>query len=144
MPVILPDGIPQLMFLCKTVTLVSGIRQILLPEFGITATIDLSMNTLGLQNKYAVAGDYNMVDLCSVISVTNQKIIVNPVVLAVQVLQERRNSLLAIIANCLCTTAIFGCKQRCPESFILLNCTARELCLAVLLAELFTLYALYD
>ena len=102
------------------------------------------MNILGLQNKYAVAGDYNMVDLCSVISVTNQKVIVNPVVLAIQVLQERRNSFLAIIANGLCPAAIFGRKQRCPESFLLLNSATRELRFSVLLAELFTFDALYD
>ena len=89
MPVILPNGITQLMLLCKAVALVSGIRQILLPELGITAAIDLSVNILGLQHKYAVAGDNNMVDLCGVIPVTNQEVIVNPVVFTVQVLQER-------------------------------------------------------
>jgi len=41
-----PDGIPQLMLLCKAVTLVAGVRQILLPELGITATIDLSVDIL--------------------------------------------------------------------------------------------------
>ncbi len=43
-PVILPYRISQLMLLGKTVSLVAGIRQILLPEFSITAAINLPVD----------------------------------------------------------------------------------------------------
>ena len=55
MPVILPNGISQLMLLGETVALVAGIRQILLPELCITAAIDFAVDILGLQYKHAVA-----------------------------------------------------------------------------------------
>ena len=108
------------MFLCEAVALVAGVWQILLPELGISAAIDLPVDILGLQHKYAISGDNDMVDLRGVIPVTNQKVIVNPVVSAVQILQEGGDSFLAIITNRLCPAAILGSKQRCPESFFLL------------------------
>lgn len=43
-PVILPYRISQLMLLGKTVSLVTSIRQILLPEFSITAAINLPVD----------------------------------------------------------------------------------------------------
>lgn len=76
------------MLLGKAVALVAGVWQILLPELSITAAINLPVDILGLQHKNAVARDNNMVNLCGVIAVANQKVIVNPVVFAVQILQE--------------------------------------------------------
>ena len=85
MTVILPDWIPQLMFFGEAEALVSDIRQILLPELSVSASIDLPMNILGFQYKYTIAGNYNMVDLRRVFSVKYKKVIVNPVFLAVQI-----------------------------------------------------------
>lgn len=87
-PVILPEGVPQLMFQGKTVSLVTSIRQILLPELCISATIYLPVDIFGLYHENTVAGDNNMVNLCGVITVANQKVIVNPVIIAVQIRQE--------------------------------------------------------
>lgn len=57
--VILPEGVPQLMFLGKTVSLVTSIRQILLPELCISATIYLPVDIFGLYHENTVAGDKN-------------------------------------------------------------------------------------
>ena len=86
MTIILLDGIPQLMLLGKSVALIAGVRQILLPELSITAAINLPVDIFCLQHKDAVAGDNNIINRCSVIAVANQKIIVNPIVIAVQLL----------------------------------------------------------
>ena len=55
MPVILPNGIPQLMRLGKSVALVSSVRQILFPKLSITAAIYLPVDIFCLQHKNAVA-----------------------------------------------------------------------------------------
>ena len=132
------------MFLGKAEALVSGVRQLLFPELSITAAIYLPVNIFGLQHKNTVARDNNMVNLCGVIAVANQKVIVNPVVIAVQILQEWRHPLFAVIADGFCPTAIFVRKQRGPESLFLLYCATWKLRLSVFLTELLTLDALYD
>lgn len=99
------------MFLSEAIALVTGVWQILLPELSITAAIDLPMDILGLQYKYAIPRDDNMINLRGVISVTNQKVILNSVVFAVQILQERGYPLLAVIANGLCPATILWRKQ---------------------------------
>ena len=83
MPVILPNGVPQLMLLCEAIALVASVRQILFPELGIAAGIYLAVNILGLQHKYSITGDDDMVHLCRVVSITNQEVVVNPVFFAI-------------------------------------------------------------
>lgn len=85
-----------------------------------------------------------MVHLRGVVSVSDQEVVVDSIFIAVQILQERRNSLFSTVTDGFCPAAIFWSEQRCPESFLLLYSAARELCLTVSLAELFTLDTLYD
>ncbi len=85
---VLPDGISQLMFLGKAEAFIAYVRQVLFPEFGITASIHSPVNILRLQHKHAITRNDDMIYLRGVLPIPNEKIIENTVVLTVQILQE--------------------------------------------------------
>ena len=76
---ILPNRIPQLMLLSTTKTLITKVWQILFPKLRIFASIYLPMRVFRFNHKNAVTRNDNMINLCSIIPVTNQKVIKYPI-----------------------------------------------------------------
>ena len=53
----------------------------------INTAIHLPVNIFSLQDKYPVARDNDVIDLCGIISISNQKVVVYPIIFAREILQ---------------------------------------------------------